>query len=158
MSLYNAGSDHDNSYLRIVQLSLLGSILGNLLLVMGTAFLVGGIVHPRQSFNQEGMGVNSGMLIMAVASILLPSTLSETGTEENKDASELHLSRFESIMMLILYALYLIFQLVTHKHLYEQAPEADLEGGTSSPLNRNLSYGSVRHTMQNLQLRKTTFL
>ena len=124
VSLHNAGRHDDHSYLRIVQLSLLGSVLGNLLLVMGTAFLVGGIAHPRQIFNQEGMGVNSGMLIMAVASILLPSTLSETGTAETKGTSELNLSRFESVALLILYALYLIFQLVTHRHLYEEQNES----------------------------------
>lgn len=118
--------------MRIVQLSLLGSVLGNLLLVLGTAFLVGGLAHPRQSFNQEGMGVNSGMLLMAVGSILLPSTLSETGTEESKGTSELNLSRFMSVVLLILYALYLIFQLVTHKHLYEQAEE-DVEASQPPP-------------------------
>eukprot|EP00210_Caulerpa_lentillifera_P000671 g648.t1 len=131
VSLYNAGSDHDKRYLRIVQLSLLGSVLGNLLLVMGTAFLVGGIFHPRQAFNQEGMGVNSGMLFMAVASIIFPSVLEFTGTEEHKNDSELNLSRFESILLLILYASFLIFQLVTHKYLYTEAASTE-ENPTAS--------------------------
>lgn len=45
---------NDSSFLRVVQLSLLGSVLSNLLLVLGSAFLIGGIVHPSQNFNQEG--------------------------------------------------------------------------------------------------------
>lgn len=46
--------DNNPTFLRVVQLSLLGSVLSNLLLVLGSAFLVGGIVHPSQNFNQEG--------------------------------------------------------------------------------------------------------
>lgn len=119
-----------SSYLRIVQLSLLGSILSNLLLVLGSAFLVGGIVHPSQNFNQEGMTVNSGLLVMAVAAILLPSTLKATGTEDSTNpesygkSSELNLSRFESLFMLGAYGLYLVFQLCTHRHLFEDDEDA----------------------------------
>lgn len=43
-----------DAFLRIVQLTLLGSVLGNLLLVLGSAFLVGGFAHPTQSFNKQG--------------------------------------------------------------------------------------------------------
>ena len=39
--------------LRVVQLSLLGSVVSNLLMVMGTAFLAGGILHPMQTFNKQ---------------------------------------------------------------------------------------------------------
>ena len=154
VSLHNAGKHNDHSYLRIVQLSLLGSVLGNLLLVMGTAFLVGGLAHPRQIFNQEGMGVNSGMLIMAVASILLPSTLSETGTEETKGRSELNLSRFESVALLILYALYLIFQLVTHRHLYEEQNDA---GPSNATEHQTPSNGQVRDLSTNVTSRVNPF-
>eukprot|EP00798_Chlamydomonas_sp_ICE-L_P007659 gene7659-813_t len=66
--------------LRVVQLSLLGSVISNLLLVMGSAFIVGGINHSTQSFNQQGVSVNCGLLMLAVVAILLPSLLSETET------------------------------------------------------------------------------
>eukprot|EP01026_Neomeris_dumetosa_P014641 TRINITY_DN15377_c0_g1_i4.p1 TRINITY_DN15377_c0_g1~~TRINITY_DN15377_c0_g1_i4.p1 ORF type:complete len:582 (-),score=78.95 TRINITY_DN15377_c0_g1_i4:838-2451(-) len=107
--------------LRVVQLSLLGSVLSNLLLVLGTSFVVGGIKHPEQSFRQQGVAVNNGLLLMAVASILLPSALTATksGTG-NKGQSSLFLSRFEAVILLFCYCLFLFFQLGTHKYLYEE--------------------------------------
>lgn len=53
------------SYLRVVKLTLLGSIIGNLLLVMGSAFIAGGLVHSSQTFNQQGINVNCGLLILS---------------------------------------------------------------------------------------------
>lgn len=49
----------------MVKLTLLGSIVSNLLLVVGTAFVAGGIFHPMQHFNQQGVQVNTGLLILA---------------------------------------------------------------------------------------------
>jgi Ca2+:H+ antiporter len=54
-------------FLRVVKLTLLGSIISNLLLVMGSAFVAGGLVHPLQRFNQQGINVNCGLLILAGA-------------------------------------------------------------------------------------------
>jgi len=56
----------------------LGSVLSNLLLVLGSAFLVGGIGHKEQSFNQVGAVTNSGLLIVAVLALSLPSILDAT--------------------------------------------------------------------------------
>jgi hypothetical protein len=53
------------SFLRVVKLTLLGSIISNLLLVMGSAFVAGGIYHPMQHFNQQGINVNCGLLILS---------------------------------------------------------------------------------------------
>mmetsp|Transcript_17489 Transcript_17489/g.37792 ORF Transcript_17489/g.37792 Transcript_17489/m.37792 type:complete len:594 (+) Transcript_17489:253-2034(+) len=109
-----------NNLLRVVQLSLLGSVVSNLLMVMGTAFLLGGMKHPEQRFNQTSINVNCGLLLLAVVAVLLPSLLSETETEAKGSTSELALSRFESVLMLVCYCLYLLFQLYTHRHLYEE--------------------------------------
>jgi len=106
-------------YLRIVQLSLLGSVISNLLLVMGTAFIAGGIHRHTQRFNQQGINVNCSLLLLGTLIVVLPSLLSETGTETRAGTSELGFSRFMSVFMLIMYACYLIFQLVTHKFLFE---------------------------------------
>lgn len=57
--------------LRVVKLTLLGSIISNLLLVMGSAFVAGGLLHPTQSFNQQGVVVNSGLLVLAGAQAVL---------------------------------------------------------------------------------------
>uniref|UniRef100_A0A0R0EXA6 Sodium/calcium exchanger membrane region domain-containing protein n=1 Tax=Glycine max TaxID=3847 RepID=A0A0R0EXA6_SOYBN len=68
---------------RVVQLSLLGSILSNMLLVLGCAFLCGGIVNHKkeQVFNKAAASVNSGLLLMAVMGILFPAVLHYTHTE-----------------------------------------------------------------------------
>eukprot|EP00803_Ostreobium_quekettii_P009998 evm.model.scf_3183.2 EVM.evm.TU.scf_3183.2 scf_3183:3245-10191(-) len=132
-----AEAKNNSTFLRVVQLSLLGSVLSNLLLVLGSAFLVGGIVHPSQNFNQEGMTVNSGLLLMAVSAILLPSILKASGTEQKQTdadygkSSELYLSRFESVFLLACYGFYLVFQLCTHRHLYEDEDEDEIGGDNS---------------------------
>ncbi|KAG2499533.1 hypothetical protein HYH03_002479 [Edaphochlamys debaryana] len=109
------------TYLRVVQLSLLGSVVSNLLLVMGTAFIAGGVRHKAQTFSQAGINVNAGMLILATFAIVMPSMLDATHTEGKDNVSELALSRFESIFMFLCYCLYLLFQLKTHRHLFEES-------------------------------------
>jgi len=64
--------------LRVVQVSMLGSVLSNLLLVLGSAFLVGGIKHKEQVFNKVAAVTNSGLLCVATLSLALPSLLDAT--------------------------------------------------------------------------------
>lgn len=118
--------------LRVVQLSLLGSVVSNLLLVMGTAFLAGGIFHASQTFSREAIAAHCALLLLSVIAMLLPTMLVMTRTQSNAGrpgfggedvypigSSSLILSRIESLMMFGCYILFLIFQLCTHKHLYE---------------------------------------
>lgn len=112
--------------LRVVQLSLLGSVLSNMLLVLGSAWFLGGLKHHDQSFNLEGIGQNFGLLMMAVASCCLPVALHYTNTELDGTVSELALSRFCSCLMLALYMAFIFFQLVSHVDLYEEDdPDAE---------------------------------
>ncbi|RYR79701.1 hypothetical protein Ahy_A01g004518 isoform B [Arachis hypogaea] len=110
---------------RVVQLSLLGSILSNMLLVLGCAFLSGGIVFSKkeQVFNKAAATVNSGLLLMAVMGLLFPAVLHYTRTEVHFGKSELALSRFSSCVMLVAYAAYLFFQLRNQSGLYISANE-----------------------------------
>lgn len=64
--------------IRVVQVSMLGSVLSNLLLVLGSAFLVGGIRHKEQRFNKVAAVTNSGLLIATVLALSLPSILDTT--------------------------------------------------------------------------------
>ncbi|XP_072990244.1 vacuolar cation/proton exchanger 5-like, partial [Typha latifolia] len=107
--------------LRVVQQSLLGSILSNMLLVLGCAFFSGGIVFIKkdQVFNKAAAVVNSGLLLMAVMGLLFPAVLHYTHTEVQFGKSELALSRFSSCIMLVAYASYLVFQLKSHASLYD---------------------------------------
>ncbi|KAH9305414.1 hypothetical protein KI387_009818, partial [Taxus chinensis] len=114
-----------NGMIRVVQQSLLGSILSNMLLVLGCAFLMGGIVHYKkeQTFNKAAAVVNSGLLLMAVMGLLFPAVLHFTHTELHFGRSELALSRFSSCIMLVAYAFYLVFQLKSHRNLYDPVDE-----------------------------------
>ncbi|XP_040932831.1 vacuolar cation/proton exchanger 3 isoform X2 [Gossypium hirsutum] len=103
--------------IRVVQLSLLGSLLSNLLFVLGIAFFSGGIVRKEQVFNKATAVVDSGLLLMAVMGLLFPASLHSTGTEVHLGVSELALSRVSSCVLLLAYVASIIFQLKNIKHL-----------------------------------------
>jgi Ca2+:H+ antiporter len=110
--------------MRVVQLSLLGSILSNMLLVLGTAFFVGGLRHPIQHYSKAAAITNTGMLNLAVMGLLFPAVLmgshqASGDTSFDEENSALHLSRCVSVVLLVTYCVYLYFQLVTHTHLFE---------------------------------------
>ncbi|KAJ9693470.1 hypothetical protein PVL29_012305 [Vitis rotundifolia] len=111
--------------IRVVQQSLLGSILSNMLLVLGCAFFTGGIKnHTKvQEFNKAAALVNSGLLLMAVMGLMFPAVLHFTHTEVHFGKSELALSRFSSCIMLVAYASYLFFQLKSQPSLYSPIDE-----------------------------------
>ncbi|KAF7004283.1 hypothetical protein CFC21_019510 [Triticum aestivum] len=111
-----------NGMIRVVQQSLLGSILSNMLLVVGCAFFAGGIIHRNkdQVFSKATAVVNSGLLLMAVMGLMFPAVLHFTKSEIQQGASELALSRFSSCIMLVAYASYLYFQLSARNSSYSQ--------------------------------------
>ncbi|KAJ0263952.1 Vacuolar cation/proton exchanger 2 [Hirschfeldia incana] len=114
-----------NGMIRVVQLTLLGSILSNMLLVLGCAFFCGGLVFYQkdQVFDKGIAVVNSGLLLMAVMGILFPAVLHYTHSEVHAGSSEMALSRFSSCIMLIAYAAYLFFQLKSQSNSYTPLEE-----------------------------------
>uniref|UniRef100_J3L9H0 Sodium/calcium exchanger membrane region domain-containing protein n=1 Tax=Oryza brachyantha TaxID=4533 RepID=J3L9H0_ORYBR len=98
-----------------------GSILSNLLLVLGSAFFSGGLSCGKimQTFSKADAVVNSGLLLMAVMGLLIPAALHYTHSEVQFGKSELALSRFSSCIMLVAYASYLHFQLSNNRHRNE---------------------------------------
>src|SRR4051794_34862995 len=92
----------------IVKASLTGSILGNLLLVSGGAMLVGGWHRERQTFSRTAAETNAGMLVMAIAAMLLPAmfhlgTRLQPGSEITDRVHALSLGT--SVVLLAVYAL-----------------------------------------------------
>ncbi|XP_020595460.1 vacuolar cation/proton exchanger 3-like [Phalaenopsis equestris] len=116
-----------NGMIRVVQQSLLGSILSNMLLVLGCAFFCGGIVYSKkdQIFNKAAAVVNSGLLLMAVMGLTFPAVLHFTHSEVQYGKSEVSLSRFSSCIMLVAYAGYLFFQLKTRHNMYSLIEEEE---------------------------------
>ncbi|KAG9233761.1 Sodium/calcium exchanger protein-domain-containing protein [Amylocarpus encephaloides] len=115
--------------IRIVQSSMLGSILSNLLLVLGCCFLAGGITNTtegtalgiEQDFNMTVASTMSSLLSVAAASLIIPATL-YAALSKSKEATEgniLTLSHGTAIILLVLYVLYIFFQLKTHSHLFD---------------------------------------
>ncbi|CUM63155.1 uncharacterized protein PRCAT00000722001 [Priceomyces carsonii] len=131
-----------NNQVRIVQASMLGSILSNLLLVLGCCFIAGGVTRVQQTFNQTVAQTMSSLMALATIGLMLPAAFHATlpsskhkpiGTPDSDDLI-LSLSRGVSIILLLLYVLYLLFQLKTHKSLFEeQVPDDDGIITTSLP-------------------------
>lgn len=106
----------------IVLASLTGSILGNLLLVAGLSFFVGGIKFKRQPFNVYDARHNGALLIFAiVVAFVIPEVFSANMT----DQETLNLSAAISIILIILYLATLFFKLFTHRGVYITAQEGE---------------------------------
>jgi Ca2+:H+ antiporter len=113
----------------VVRATLTGSILGNLLLVAGGAMLVGGWKRDKQTFSKASSEVNSGMMVVTVAAMLLPAMFHITYHWEGGQYVEREhaLSFGTSIILLIVYGLGLLFTLRTHSHLFTSAPASSPE-------------------------------
>jgi len=106
---------------RLVQLSLLGSILSNLLLVLGSSFFLGGLKHKTQKFSIISSQINSTLLMASVMAIIFPTVLTYAMEETHKH--ELGFSRATSVVLFLLYFAFIYFQLFTHKDAYDAKVE-----------------------------------
>lgn len=117
----------------IVQTSLIGSMLSNLLLVMGMSFFFGGINRIEQAFNMTVAQSASSLLFLAVSSLVIPTAFdawANIGTEEQDTFDPSHpkpgvadLSRGTAILILVVYGCYLFFQLKSHTAMYNAPSE-----------------------------------
>ncbi|KAF2493553.1 vacuolar calcium ion transporter-like protein /H(+) exchanger [Lophium mytilinum] len=107
--------------IRIVQSSMLGSILSNILLVLGCCFLAGGIRYRESTFNGTVASTMSSLMAVASASLIIPATLYAAlrSSKEETDKNILMLSHGTAIILLGLYILYLYFQLFSHADLFD---------------------------------------
>ena len=102
----------------VVQTSLIGSILSNLLLVMGMCFFCGGLNRREQFFNTTVAQTAASLLALAVASVIVPTVFDMAA---NTDAPKVaKLSRGVSIILLFVYGGYLLFQLKTHSSIFAE--------------------------------------
>eukprot|EP00808_Paulinella_micropora_P029438 g2918.t1 len=114
--------------LRVVQISLLGSILSNLLLVLGSAFVVGGTKHSTQTFNRRAATTNAGLLMLAILSIAFPALLDATMEEtQSVNDATLAVSRLSATLLICVYFLLIFYQLRTHRYLFEDCEDEDNE-------------------------------
>lgn len=121
----------------VVKYSLLGSVLSNLLLVLGTSLFCGGIANlsKEQKFDRKQAEVNSLLLILGLLCHVLPLMFRYTARASSEVVTAkatLNLSRASCIVMLIAYAAYLVFQLWTHRQLFEAQEDEDEDGNGAS--------------------------
>jgi Ca2+:H+ antiporter len=124
----------------VVKASLVGSILGNILLVMGAAMLIGGRKRERQFFDRTAANVTSLMLLLAVVALIMPALfelVQGTGLPRpdaeavNYDSDVEKLSVGVAIVLLLTYVAGLVFSLRTHKDLFN--PEHGAEDHAGEP-------------------------
>ncbi|KAJ6993020.1 vacuolar cation/proton exchanger 3-like [Populus alba x Populus x berolinensis] len=116
----------------VVKYSLLGSILSNLLLVLGTSLFCGGIVNlgKEQKYDRRQADVNALLLLLALLCHMLPLLFRISGASASLTAvPTLQLSRASSIVMLVAYITYIVFQLVTHRQLFEAQEDSEEDDG-----------------------------
>jgi Ca2+:H+ antiporter len=100
----------------IVKTSLIGSMLSNLLLVMGMCFFFGGLRRTEQFFNVTVAQTAASLLALAVASVIIPTAFDISTKTSNIPIAEI--SRGTAVILLIVYGCYLFFQLKTHNAMY----------------------------------------
>jgi len=118
----------------VVKASIIGSILGNILLVMGFAMLIGGLRRERQTFNPTAVSVQSSMLLLAAVALVMPTIfqlvagggLPHVGEDRVDFGSDLEtMSLLVSLILLASYAGGLVFSLRSHRDLFNPTAESD---------------------------------
>ena len=118
---------------------MLGSVLSNILLVLGCCFISGGVKQKEQKFNATVASTMSSMMAVSSASLIIPATLYAVVSPNSSDHQTmkdiLFLSRGTALILLFLYVLYLVFQLYSHTFLFTETDnsQGDGDGGEAQP-------------------------
>jgi Ca2+:H+ antiporter len=154
----------------LVKASITGSIIGNSLLVLGLAIMLGGFRYPRQQFNRTWAGMGATLLALASIGLLVPTIFTYT-TQEHRPIELL--SEEIAVILIVIYLLSLVFSLGTHRHLFGgDEAEQQKTGGHHPEWGRGTSLwmlviatagvtwmaelmvGSVEHTAEALGMNK----
>jgi Ca2+:H+ antiporter len=105
----------------VVKASISGAILGNILLVLGTAILFGGTRFPHQRFNQTAARIGATSLTLAVIGLIIPTIFHAATQRQPHDWSSRatqNLSLAVAVVLSVTYILWLVFSLITHRDLF----------------------------------------
>jgi Ca2+:H+ antiporter len=123
----------------VVKASLIGSIIGNILLVLGAAMLVGGWGRQEQRFHVQAVGAQSAMLLLAVTALVMPAVFqlvdggslpAPAAEDVTFDSTLEHLSLAVAIVLMASYLLGLFFSLRTHRDIFNPESEVHQSGWT----------------------------
>ena len=132
----------------VVKASLVGSILGNILLVMGASMLAGGARRDRQNFEPRAASAQALLLLLATVALIMPAIfelVQGPGLPSPRDqavaypSDVLSLSVGVAIILLLSYAAGLLFSLKTHAHLFNPAHDEDDHGGEPWTVRRSVT-------------------
>jgi Ca2+:H+ antiporter len=102
----------------LVKASITGSILGNLLLILGLALVAGGTKRQELRFNRTTAGMSAGMLALSVVALVFPALFHSVHPEAGARVSELRMSEAVAVILIFTYLLSLLFTLRTHRTLF----------------------------------------
>jgi Ca2+:H+ antiporter len=131
----------------VVKASIVGSIIGNILLVLGAAMLVGGLKRDKQTFNATAASAQSSMLLLAMTALMLPAVfqlvhgggLPGVGEERVDFGSDLEkLSLGVAIVLMVSYAAGLYFSLKTHRKVFNPFEAEEEDHGHAWSMQRSL--------------------
>ncbi len=112
--------------IRLVQASITGSIIGNILLILGLSLLLGGFRHKRQTFGRRAASTRSTLLLLAVVGLVMPALFIFGTVEPVPQETLIIVSVAIAILLLAAYAGALVFSFHTHRHLFN--PAGEMEG------------------------------
>lgn len=105
--------------LEVVKASIAGSILGNILLVLGLSMFIGGTKHKTQTFSKNSINLSLGLLTVAIIGIIIPAVFTNSIVVEDSNPVKFeNLSVIISVIMLIVYLSSLFFSFYTHKDIF----------------------------------------
>jgi Ca2+:H+ antiporter len=158
----------------VVKASLAGSIIGNLLLVLGASILVGGIRHPKQTFNQTAARISATSLGLAAIALLIPTIFHRAALSRPSTWSAIaegRLSLAIALVLLVTYFFSLLFNFVTHRELFAGSGSAHATEEKLWPLWQSLTalavataliawlseflVGSIEHARHSMGLTET---
>ena len=135
----------------VVKASITGSIIGNMLLVLGAAMVAGGTRFSRQTFNRTAARISATSLALAAIGLVIP-TVFRLGADQQPGSwsplAEQRLSLAIAIVLMVTYVLSLVFSLITHKDLYTgEGDTHDHSNGDVWPVSKALIVLAVATTL-----------
>jgi Ca2+:H+ antiporter len=108
----------------LVKASIAGAIVTNTLFLLGASFFLGGLKHRVQEFNRAGARLQAGLLFLATVALLIPSAIAQAG-DDARSAMLPKLSVGLAVLLIVAYALGMLFSLKTHRELFASAESGD---------------------------------
>jgi Ca2+:H+ antiporter len=127
----------------LVKASIAGAIITNTLFMLGASFLIGGLRHHVQEYNRTSARFQAGLLFLATIALLIPSAITNANADADASASFTQtLSVGLAVMLIVAYALGMLFSLKTHRELFGSSSHED-EGEAPWPIGLALTLLAV---------------